>query len=578
MREKQPIADRDRLVAAMYQATVDPSAYGQFIHELGLYLEQTAANDWKIEDFANVDIGVVEADRGLALHFERMNAALEANPSRSRPVGLRQRVSNAPGFALLIDRGGKIASSSAEARNTFEDGLPSLTELVHRLHSDDGRALQSCISNFAKSGTSGPMRIFRGEAFHLVLRAERDHGEDAQYLVLEALDVVWTEDMEAVLSTSFGLTKAERRIAKALVAGQTVKEIAVEQGRSEGTVRNQSKSILAKTNARSVANLNRIVALVSGGIASTPDHAPNPQLWKREVDLLSLPDGRTLEVRLQGPRDGRPVLMIHGQLFGTEMPARVLKELHTRNIRLITPSRPNFGASSPPPGPPEHEHIRLAQDIAFVMEHYDTGPVPLLAVLGGAVYGYSVAATLRDRISGLVVSGAILPALTPRHFIRLPPTQRLLLFLMRFAPDFLPPLYLSGISQIRANGELPFLETLYREGSRDHAVTVRREFTDILKRSVHFSIAQGYFGIFTDTSHLIWNWSGLVDEVCRNNLPIKHIHGVEDLVTPTTQVKAFLEPFPHVTVTEVKEAGQLLLFEKPAPVFTALDEMITERG
>lgn len=58
-----------------------------------------------------------------------------------------------------------------------------------------------------------------------------------------------------LLQQIFGLTKGESRLASQLLCGQSLQEIAVASGVSVGTVRSQTKAVLAKTHTRRQAEL-----------------------------------------------------------------------------------------------------------------------------------------------------------------------------------------------------------------------------------------------------------------------------------------------------------------------------------
>ena len=66
----------------------------------------------------------------------------------------------------------------------------------------------------------------------------------------------------ALLAETFGLSPAEVDLVRQLLAGHALKDTARDSGRSEHTVRNQTKSILAKTGAPGQVDLVRLVAFL----------------------------------------------------------------------------------------------------------------------------------------------------------------------------------------------------------------------------------------------------------------------------------------------------------------------------
>ncbi|MCR9148873.1 MAG: alpha/beta fold hydrolase [Rhodobacteraceae bacterium] len=561
------------MIAAIYDAASDPGSYGCFVAALSEYLENMAVKAWKIRDLSEIDVGVIEADSGLAMHLANLNRKLAASRDRSPPGSLRERIAQRPGIALLVDPVGRVASFSPAARRFIEDGARFTEKLETLLHAQDAGYLRDAMVEHVLHKRNVTPRILRGDAFHLAVRSVRCAADELDFLCIETLDMNWSPELEAVLEASFRLTPAEMRVVQRLAAGDTAKAISVRFKRSEGTVRNQIKSILAKTDATGIANLIRIVALIAQTVAGAPALNRLQKGTSVDLEILTLPDGRSLEVRQQGPSYGQPVLFIHGMLFGSELPRSALDCLERQGLRLIAPARPNFGMSDPPPGAPEDEADRLVEDLIFVLEHYDVEKTVCLTNIAGSIYGYALASAMPERVTGLVNAASCVPLTTARQFAYMPPTQRLIAFLMRFVPSYLPPLLQSGIAQIRSSGEIPFLATLYGPGTRDHAVTNRADLVDLMARSVHFATDQGYFGAYTDTLQVLRDWSHYAERVSASGIPSIHIHGTVDPQYQFADMVRFADRFETLQVRSVEGSGQLVLYDRPEPIIEAVAEL-----
>ncbi len=68
----------------------------------------------------------------------------------------------------------------------------------------------------------------------------------------------------ALLRELFGLTAAEAEVARALAGGATKADVASQRGLQESTVRSQVRSVLAKTGAANLRDLERMLAALSG--------------------------------------------------------------------------------------------------------------------------------------------------------------------------------------------------------------------------------------------------------------------------------------------------------------------------
>ncbi|MFD2856963.1 LuxR C-terminal-related transcriptional regulator [Seohaeicola zhoushanensis] len=109
-------------------------------------------------------------------------------------------------------------------------------------------------------------------------------------LVIEAMEYRWTAAAEAMLVASFGLSRAEVDIVRQLLAGRSLRQIAEQSGRSEHTVRNQAKAVLAKTGAPGQVDLIRLVVFLinqldagadAGQAAPVPSRSSPPRVGAR---------------------------------------------------------------------------------------------------------------------------------------------------------------------------------------------------------------------------------------------------------------------------------------------------------
>ena len=166
----------------------------------------------------------------------------------------------------------------------------------------------------------------------------------------------------AMLEEVFQLTSAEQFVVRSLVEGMDAKSIAVGRGTSEGTVRSQIKSILAKMNARSQSEVIRLILSfrdVAQGIADTgktpatvsPMSALKPldwldaEVWK-PFQVLVRPDGRKLYYSDMGPISGAPVLYSHMGFCAARRSRSMLKFAFRHNLRIICPIRAGYKPST----------------------------------------------------------------------------------------------------------------------------------------------------------------------------------------------------------------------------------------
>ncbi len=149
----------------------------------------------------------------------------------------------APGGRLRLPEG-DACERMAAALQSFRGGHPAPVSLTLRLHGAPAAAAHLLpVAEDALLSGSLPWRT--------------DEPPVAVFLARRAID---NDGSAAELCRTLGLTPAEARVALALANGRTLAEIAESRGVSIHTVRNQSKSAIAKSGVRRQAQLVRLVA------------------------------------------------------------------------------------------------------------------------------------------------------------------------------------------------------------------------------------------------------------------------------------------------------------------------------
>lgn len=117
---------------------------------------------------------------------------------------------------------------------------------------------------------------------------------------------------------------------------------------------------------------------------------------------LDTPGGRIAYLD-QGPRDGAPVVLVHGMPTSSWLYRRVAHELALAGVRAIAPDLLGFGASDKPRDRHEYGVERQARRLVALLDHLD---LPTAAFVGhdlGGPWVFEVADQAPQRISGLVV-------------------------------------------------------------------------------------------------------------------------------------------------------------------------------
>ena len=119
-------------------------------------------------------------------------------------------------------------------------------------------------------------------------------------------------------------------------------------------------------------------------------------------------DGQLLHVMETGPKDGRPVLCVHGNPTWGFLWRKVAAELEGSSLRVVMPDLVGLGLSSKPRDPDAHTlraHFAWLRGLVRALDL--RGVVLALQDWGGAV-GTGAFLDDRDRLAGLVVLNTVL--------------------------------------------------------------------------------------------------------------------------------------------------------------------------
>ena len=118
------------------------------------------------------------------------------------------------------------------------------------------------------------------------------------------------------------------------------------------------------------------------------------------------PDGRSLDVYLAGPEDGR-VLLFHTGTPSAAVPlAAGVAEMEKRGLRYVAFNRPGYGSSTRLPG---RAVADVAADAATVLDHVGARTAVTIGWSGGGPHALACAALLPDRIEAAATIAGVAP-------------------------------------------------------------------------------------------------------------------------------------------------------------------------
>ena len=372
----------------------------------------------------------------------------------------------------------------------------------------------------------------------------------------------------------FGLTAAEQGVVRALVEGLDAKSISAERGTSEGTVRGQIKSILAKMNARTQSEVIRLVMSLrdvsqeatpmaeqsgSGPVVVSADWLQS-EVWKPYKTLM-LPDGRRLDYHDMGPVTGAPVLYSHMGYGLVRWHAPMIKAAFSLGLRVICPIRAGYGHS---------DSIDLKADVLrstredtlHLLDHLGIERLPYLTQGNDLLFAADFASHHPDMVSEIIgiCARPCLPG--DRHYSGMGKWHRFFLSTAKHAPHLLKFTSRAAVAMARRLGP----EEMFRQLNKTSPADLKLLDDDALMPVLRAN-ADVIVGKTTDVSqayaHEILateaDWTDLM-KACEQT-KTWFVNGGQDPATDIATIAEYREVYPWIDIEVIPDAGQMLIYQ-----------------
>ncbi len=115
----------------------------------------------------------------------------------------------------------------------------------------------------------------------------------------------------------------------------------------------------------------------------------------------------------EGPRDGRPVLLLHGEPSWSYLYRTMIPPLVRAGRRVVAPDHIGFGRSDKPADVADYTYPRHVAWCASLLHNLDLGDVTLFCQDWGGPIGLSLVAAEARRFAAVVAANTILPTARP---------------------------------------------------------------------------------------------------------------------------------------------------------------------
>jgi pimeloyl-ACP methyl ester carboxylesterase len=271
------------------------------------------------------------------------------------------------------------------------------------------------------------------------------------------------------------------------------------------------------------------------------------------MPMITLPDGRELEIEVSGPDDAPVILFLHGTPGGSTQFGGFARGAAQRGRRLVTWSRPGYGASTRRPGRSVADDT---DDVAAVLDHLGVDACLVAGWSGGGPHALACGALLSDRVRGVLCIAGVAPYAAEG-----------LDFLAGMGEDNLVEFgaAVEGEEQVRAflDAVRPEMVAITPEDVTDSLdsllppvdeASVTGEFADYLAAEFRQAVSLGVDGWLDDDLAFVRPWGFDLGEIAA---PTYLWQGSEDLMVPFAHGQWLAAHVPGATVHLEQGEGHL---------------------
>lgn len=542
MRELGPLKDVE---TSLRLVSENPAQLTEFVSSWNAVFDQAAPSQADI--------------RALELAVDDTLTAISTDSEGLIAPQLRQMINALPYAVMIVDRDGHLRDMNEVALADLPvcpgeeiNGLPyqveggqDLSDIVRAglLRRNSGNAV---IIKRAVSTTSAKDATL---VFVPTLEASKER------MLVFLVDRKWSADIQAFLTTAYGLTAAENAVLLSFLEGRTQKEIAELRGTSLVTVRTQMQSILGKSGANSQTELMRDALSFSYFFQDvSPISVAAKHPFRKNFSVLAK-DGRTIDLLLSGDLKGDLIISLQDATL-RGFPASVERAFARAGLCVAVLCRPGIGKTDPPsPGADYLETI--ASDIATIGDQLGQDRFVLMTNYMSSVFVIQVAPMLADRLKRVVVKSTLVPPgmLDPSD-VQSPLAQALFRARGQSKGIYRAMVY-AAIKAWKVIGSHRLHIMQLKGFAPDLAAAKNPEVIEAFDEAMHATLAQG-----TDFPILVFeyaaeDWS---PAVARCPVPIMLLQGAHDPSTSFTSVERFAAHYPDKIALHTFKNGGYLTF------------------
>ncbi len=496
--------------------------------------------------------------------LERLMSRAEAQPKLGLSLSHHAQITVAETGAVLSlntcaqDLFGIKRAAYLEGLPLTHDSLSGLRKIIQEIRAGVEQVERIL---YLQTDTEPQKSVF---AFCRTLILEDEHLADSRAVHISLSEFEWSNNLLNHLETALGLSESEGHVLRGVLNGQSQKDIAQARGRSVDTIKAQAKAVLRKAGCAKMTDLAHLCTSISYVIGlSELAHPPQtPEEWvtpKQNLRTLKLKTGRTLVYYEYGDPKGRPILFIHGLVYGPFFLDSMKQGFLKAGLRVICPSRAGFGYTDPEAKGANYDRTVISDTLALTTHLRLSEPLLMAAHQGGGSHAFRIAKALDPLVSKLILIGAGIP-ITAKHMKHMDAQTRTIAAAGRHAPSVMKMIAGLAVKSYRKRGMRAYLARYFK----DHAV----DYRSLEDPAIHQKLAEGYYHLVQqgpdvfvkDGMAAMADWTADFDDL---PCPQHWIHGEDCPVMNAQYLKDYVQRKTNYPVDLLPDTGVNILYQRP---------------
>ena len=272
--------------------------------------------------------------------------------------------------------------------------------------------------------------------------------------------------------------------------------------------------------------------------------------------VVQLEDGAVIAFEEYGDPNGVPVIFCHGWPSSRTMARLTDEPARDLSIRIISPDRPGICGSSLQP---ERKLTDWPRVVERIVEHLGLREFRMLAISGGAPYGYATAVAMPQRVRAIAIVGGAPPMAELVDAEGLLPLYRWMLALHRTRPRLLRRLFylVRPVLSLRPSVRFrPLLLKMLMLRPCDADSLRDGEAFEAIFESQRRAWRGSTEGVMVDAQIYAQPWGFAIEDV---RVPVRLWHGKEDRAFSVHLAKEVAKRLPNCKARFVDDAGHYSL-------------------